>query len=203
MVTPRERLVEQHQNLTEYFRDQVVRATSKFSIDLASHSEYYLVNLLHEFRLTEQLFEAVGETLEDVPLAMLLERAVHGDDLPTKIRLFKQLGDRALFVAGCFPQRTQRSVNHTYYITMGSGAYQSLSSLFHTQDAFAEVFTELGDKFPACVEVISEVHRAGHHGTHENLLELYERWLHTGSKQLAKILAREGIPVHAAKPSRQ
>lgn len=203
MVTPHDVLVEQHQNLTEYFRDQVVRATSKYSVALASHSEYYLVNLLHEFRRTEQLFEMVGESLDDVPLAMLLERAVHGDGLATKIRLFKQLGDRALFVAGCFPARTERSVNQQYYITMGSGAYQSLSSLFDTQDAFAEVFTELGRKFPVCVEVIAEVHRAGRGSEHANLLELYERWMQTGSAELARILEREGIPLAQFKKTTQ
>lgn len=203
MVTPHDGLVEQHQNLTEYFHDQVVRATSKYSVALASHSEYYLVNLLHEFRRTEQLFEMVGESLDDVPLAMLLERAVHGEGLATKIRLFKQLGDRALFVAGCFPARTERSVNQQYYITMGSGAYQSLSSLFDTQDAFAEVFTELGRKFPVCVEVIAEVHRAGRGSRHANLLELYERWMQTGSAELARILEREGIPLAQFKKTTQ
>lgn len=203
MVTPHDVLVEQHQNLTEYFRDRIVQAKSKFAIDLASHSEYYLVNLLHEFRRTEQLFEMVGESLDDVPLAMLLERAVHGDGLATKIRLFKQLGDRALFVAGCFPARTERSVNQQYYITMGSGAYQSLSSLFDTQDAFAEVFTELGRKFPVCVEVIAEVHRAGRGSEHANLLELYERWMQTGSAELARILEREGIPLAQFKKTTQ
>ncbi len=202
-MTPRELLVEQHQNLTEYFRDQVVRATSKFAVNLASHAEYYLVNLLHEFRRTEQLFNVLGDSYEEIPLAMILERAVHGEDTATKIRLFKQLGDRALFVAGCFPQRAERIVDTKYYITMGSGAYQSLSSMFDGQDAFAEVFTELSEKFPVCVEILSEVQRAGRKGSHEDLLLFYERWLQTKNEHLAKILEREGIPLTDVKKTTQ
>ncbi len=203
MTSSRQLIVEQHYNLTEFFRDQVVKAATKLSLELASHAEYYLVNLLHEFRRTEQLFEAIGDTLEDVPLAMILERAIHGEDLPTRIRLFKQLGDRALFVSGCFPERTQRSVNIQYYMQMGQGAYDSLSSLFPTKDAFAEVFTELSQKFPACVEVLSEVRRGGRNDSDTELLRFYERWLETGSQHLARILEREGIPLTHIKRTTQ
>jgi hypothetical protein len=187
-------LVKSQENLTEFFRDQVGLATEKLDVQLDTHAEYYLVNLLNDFRRTEQLFEFVGDSLDDVPLAMMLERAVHGESLPTRIRFFKQLGDRALFVAGCFPERTSRHTNAEYYITMGSGAYSSLSTLFSTQDTFTDIFAELGDKFAGCVEVLTEVQRGGRQ-TNVDLIDFYERWLETGSDRLGRILEREGIPL--------
>ncbi|MBI2344117.1 MAG: hypothetical protein HYV02_07275 [Deltaproteobacteria bacterium] len=196
-------LVSDHASLREYFRTEVNTAAERLQVQLADHAEFYLVNLLDEFRRTEQLFELVGETLEDVPLAVLLERAVHGDHLPTKIRSLRQLGDRALFVAGYFPERTNRVVNRDYFIQMGSGAYQSLATLFHVRDAFAEVYTELGGKFPDCVLLIDEVQRAGRGENNRDLLRYYETWLATGCERLAHILQKAGIPLSERKPSSQ
>ena len=188
-------IVESRQNLSEYFHEQVEHAAIKLNVQLEKHAEYYLVNLLTDFRHTEQLFKTMDDTLEDAPLAILLERAVHGETQSTKIRMLKTLGDRALFVVGCFPQRADRHANTEYYMTMGSGAYQSLASMFQSKDAFADIFVELGAKFSDCVEVISEARRAGQGKTNEDLLHFYERWLNTGCERTAKILQREGIPL--------
>jgi hypothetical protein len=196
-------LLERRKNLTEYFRDELTLASAKLDANLQEHSEFYIVNLLNDFRRTEQLFELMEEELQELPLAMILERAVHGEDQATKIRTFKQLGDRALFVAGYFPERTARTVDVDYYITMGSGAYHSLTTLFTSRDPFAEVFSELAEKFSLCVDLIGEVQRAGKGDKNADLLRYYERWLATGCKRMARILREEGIPLTDPVTTRQ
>lgn len=188
-------MIECRPNLTEYFRERLQGAAARQELTLAEPAEYYVVNLLSQFCDSEKLFVRDEAHLDDLPLAILLERAVHGATLAERIRLFKRLGDTALFMAGFFPARAQRRlVDLDYYVRMGGGAYFSLASCFREQDAFNEIFVELGDKFRACVNVLTDIAHADSTSAPVNLLELYERWLKTGSHQIEEMLKRAGIP---------
>lgn len=194
--TGKEAIVTQD-NLTEFFRESVKWAVSEVQVDLAEVTEYYLVNLLHEFQRTERLFHRHPDTeqLDDTPLAILLERALHGERV-ARIRALKQLGDSSLYVAGFFPARAaRRLVALDYYIGMGGAAYRNLAQIFSAQRAFAEIYDELSEKFPVCVEVLSVAKRAGRQQTNVDLLHLYERWMETGSDRLRELLQKEGIPI--------
>lgn len=192
-------------NLVEFFRTALQHASTTLDISLAEHSEYYLVNLLHDFQRSERFFTKDGDRFEDTPLAQLLERALHSESLATRIRIFKRLGDTSLFVAGLFPDRARRRlVDLDYYIGMGSGAYQSLATMFGTQDVFTDIFAELGTKFGTCVDLLTHVRSSMGRSTarHDaDLLEFYERWLRTGSKQLERVLIKAGIPTHGRPPT--
>lgn len=187
-------------NLTEFFRESVKWAVSEVRVDLAEITEYYLVNLLHEFQRTERLFHRHPDTdqFDDTPLALLLERALHGER-SDRIRALKQLGDSSLYVAGFFPARAaRRLVALDYYIGMGGAAYRNLAHIFSDQHAFAEIYDELSAKFPDCVEVLAVAKRAGRQHTNMDLLQLYKRWLETGSDRLRELLQKEGIPITTA-----
>lgn len=189
-------LLQQH-NLTEFFRETIQWALGEVQVNLAELTEFYLANLLHEFRRTERLFDrrAAEETFDETPLALLLERALHGSP-SERIRALKQLGDASLYVAGFFPARVaRRLVALEYYITMGGTAYRSLAAILTHQRTFAEIYDELGHKFADCVEVLAVVKRAGRTQTNADLLRLYERWLETGSERLGQLLQKEGIPL--------
>lgn len=189
--------IETLSNLQEYFRELVQRSAADLNLSLAEHAEFYIVNLLSKFRRTEDM-RPKDETLHNAPLAILLERAVHCEQLAERIQLYRQLGDTALFIAGYFPDRTKRQiVDLDYYVKMGGGAYLSLASIFPEQDTFGDIYTELGSKFSNCVKLVTEIKRASRGKNNEDLLSLYERWLATGCERLKQILQREGIPTKA------
>ncbi|MBI2345656.1 MAG: hypothetical protein HYV03_01950 [Deltaproteobacteria bacterium] len=187
-------ILRQH-NLTEFFRDTVKSAVGEVRVDLAEITEFYLVNLLHEFQRTERLFEQQPgtEAMEETPLAVLLARALAGDR-SERIRALKKIGDSSLYVAGFFPARAaRRLVAIDYYINMGGTAYRNLAQILANQRTFAEIFAELGEKFADCVEVLAVTKRVGRPYSNVDLLSLYERWLETGSERLGDLLKQEGI----------
>lgn len=180
--------------LTEFFRERVQTAMAKQHLAASDLTEFYLVNLLQEFRKTEKLFEQHGQHLDEKPLALLLAEAVAGD-LQTRIRCLKKLGDVSLYTAGFFGERIKRKpVDIDYYIRMGGGAYSNLSSILNRQKTFAELYGELSTLFPSLVDVLAEVAMATHWKSAADLLKIYERWLATGSEALERLLNEEGIP---------
>lgn len=184
-------------NLREYFHDAIQRTKAKLDLRLAEHAEFYIVNLLSECRNTDRLYLRNEGQLEDLPLALMLERAVHGPTLAERIKYFQRLGDTALFIAGYFPGRARRNlVDLDYYIRMGGGAYLSLASLYRSDDAFGQIFSELGEKFGRCVNMLTIVRNtlSAQQNKHAGLLELYEKWLATGDEQLRLLLQKEGLP---------
>lgn len=179
--------------LTEFFRERVSQAIARQQVAASAFIEFYLVNLLQEFRKSEKLFEQRGSQMFEKPLALLLAEAVQGN-LQTKIRCLKRLGDISLYTAGFFAERIKRKlVDLDYYIRMGGGAYSNLSSILSHQKTFAELYAELSQLFPNLVEVLTEVSLKTHWKTNADLLKLYERWLETGNEQLEKMLQEQGI----------
>lgn len=179
--------------LPEFFRERVQTAMAKQRLAASALAEFYLVNLLQEFRKTEKLFEQRGSQMAERPLALLLAEAVEGD-LQTRIRRLKQLGDVSLYTAGFFGERIKhKPVDINYYIRMGGGAYSNLAGILSNQKTFAELYGELSQLFPSLVDVLADVAVSGHWQTNADLLKLYERWLATGSESLEKLLNEEGI----------
>jgi hypothetical protein len=180
-------------SLQSFFRDLVQRAVCRQHINLTADSEFYVVNLLTELKKTEKAFDCSSGRPEETPLALLLERAIHGDTA-TRIRTLKFLGDTALFVAGIFPERATRKFRTLdYYIRMGGGAYLTLSTALPGQRSFAGLYEEMGIKFRDLVGIVNEVSQAGRDRSDLNLLDCYERFLATGDTRLREILTQEGI----------
>lgn len=179
--------------LTEFFRERVQTAMARQQLAASALTEFYLVNLLQEFRKTEKLFEEQKGQMDEKPLALLLAEAV-GGNLQTRIRCLKKMGDVSLYTAGFFRERINRKlVGIGYYIRMGGGAYSNLASILSGQKTFAELYGELSQLFPSLVEVLAEVSVSTHWKTHADLLKIYERWLATGNEALEKTLNEEGI----------
>lgn len=183
----------QNVNLLEYFRDMVRHAIANQHIDLTEDSEFYVVNLLTDVKKSERLFDMSSGKPEETPLALLLERAIHGDTA-TRVHTLKLLGDTALFVAGIFPERaTRRFSSLDYYIRMGGGAYLTLATALPGKRNFAGLFEEMGIKFKNLVGIVHEVGKSGRDNSHTDLLEYYERFLATGDTRLRDLLIKEGI----------
>jgi hypothetical protein len=175
----------------EFFREQVTRALEHQRIATSAFTEYYLVNLLASCLRGEPLTGGDGDV--EAPLAELYIRAMQSAR-PERTRLLRSMGDTALFVSGFFADSLQRKlVDLHYYRAMGGQAYARLSH--ETASAFVPpVFDELAARFAAFADVLWEVSETSRiNASNHSVVQLYERWLQTGSRRSADLLADHGI----------
>jgi len=184
-------------DLGEFFRSQVADARQELGVNLTDMTEYYLVNLLCEFSKPGGPAPKPG----DEPLALIYKRALEAEPVQ-RVKLLKNLGDVALYVAGFFAEFVERSlVDVDYYISMGGGAYSNLSDLVAAQrqgETFAELYLQLARQFATLVDLFSEIAERANAApsNDETLLRLYNRWARTGSSRIRRVLCEKGlIPV--------
>src|SRR5881394_3481990 len=143
------------QSLRDFFRDLLQRALENQRARVQPFTELYVVNLLHEFLLSEALYvQADDGSWQQKPLAFLLKEALE-EAGPAKMHLLRRLGDTSLFVSGFFPDSLARRsslVDVDYYIAMGGRAYDAVArrSLERT------LWAELSDKFRLLVDLLNE-----------------------------------------------
>lgn len=181
-------------DLSDFFRTEVVTARSECGVAMSDLTEYYIVNLLCEFSKRDGVTAAPGSE----PLAMMYKRALEAD-LAERAALLKNLGDVALYVAGFFTDFIEKSlVDVDYYISMGGNAYSNLSGIVGNQrhgETFAELYGQLSMKFTDLVDVLNQIaERSSNKSvTDADLLKLYDRWARTGSERLRKVLLERGL----------
>lgn len=182
----------------EYFRERVSLAAHTLQCDINDDLEFYLVNLLCDFIEPERLTGNHHDIHPlETPLAVILKTALESPP-DQKLRLFKQMGDTSLYVAGCFQDYFNRKTyDIDYYIGMGKNAYLQMSQLMqerHKDEHFAALYDLLAKKFPEFVEIFALVSEETM-STRRNadILTLYDRWNSTGSERLKKQLEATGI----------
>ena len=191
-----ERLVH-HETPMEYFKDLVEGALEHQRIASSDHATFYLVSLLAGFVCPDR---SDGRPLPDEPLAVRLGRALHTGGVQQREGL-RRVGDVSLFISGFFADSLARKlVDVEYYIALGGYAYGSLAR--HDEDACADIFAELAEKFVSYVDVVAEVSERSSMNTNTELLRLYEKWLRTGSRRNGELLVERGIVPNASIGSR-
>jgi len=109
--------------------------------------ESYLVFLLIGHTRDLQLHRTV------VALDYLLARSEHGTRRKQELR---DVGDRCLLLAGLYPEQAQRRmVSVDYFLALGSGAYDELSSALKA--AVADLYGHLAKAFARLVRVLMEL----------------------------------------------
>ena len=193
-------------SLREFFRESVDVAMESNRLSASSDTAHYVVNLLTLFARAEAFHDPADDAPARKPLALMLADAVDAPSPAEREFALQRLGDVSLFIAGFFANDQQHSVvDVDYYISMGGGAYSSLSMQSDKTmraRAFAEVFAELGDKFHRFVDVLNDVRDQAGSASDKDVLRLYEVWLKTGSERAARLLRRQGIhPLSNARTS--
>jgi hypothetical protein len=185
-------------SLREFFRDSVQSALRKQHVEVDTHTEHYIVNVLTMFARSEELYEQTSEGLRLRPLAHLLADASAAATREEQQHRLRRLGDVSLFIAGFFVHSFARKlVDVNYHIAMGGRAYGTLAECVRTK-ALADVFGEMARKFQRLVDVLNEVAETSHAHSDRDLLRWYEIWLKTGSPRAHDILRKLGvIPVRA------
>jgi hypothetical protein len=192
-------VLQTHDNLFDFFHDEVDAATDATGSEVSEEGVFYLTNLLVE--QTRSPSTGSPDTLAELHI-----RAAHAPRM-AQIRDYRTLGDRALYVAGFFPESLSRkSVRSSYYVDMGRSAYDRLARMLGQAPAIGEgghkglgeIFAELSDSFRTCIDVLREVHdamqaRNDQAPTEAELLALYEGWLSSGNQRALRTLQRHGL----------
>ncbi|MGI9291527.1 MAG: hypothetical protein ACR2QG_09675 [Gammaproteobacteria bacterium] len=184
-------------SLREYFRDSISDAMASNSLHADSNTTHYVVNLLTLFARSESFHDPVDDSQKAKPLALMLSDALEAPTTEQRCYGLQRLGDVALFVAGFFADDLQSSVvDLDYYVSMGGGAYVSLS---HQSGGTIRgrvtgaIFAELGEKFQQFVDVLNDVSYQTDAASDSDVLRQYEIWLKTGSERAARLLREQGI----------
>ena len=186
------------QSPVEFFKEMVEDSMARHRMQAGDLTSYYLVNLLCQFvRLDGRAQAEFGD-----PLAFRLARALDTGGTEQRERL-RQLGDFSLFVAGFFSDSfRRRAVDVDYYVSMGEYAYGSLSQ--RDEDTFAEVFSDLSNRFVGFADILAEISDRSAIRNSVDTLRLYEKWLRTGStRDSQKLIDRGILPNYSIKPGIQ
>jgi hypothetical protein len=174
-------------NVSEFFHELLTSTIKSQGLDTSEPTECYLVSLLANF---------TSHPLDDEPLALKLASSVCATP-DERARQLKDIGDQSLYVSGFFAESLQRKlVDIDYYIHMGGAAYGELARYFRGyrhSEVFGAVYDELGTKFPRFVDVLAEISEQTSVTSSQSLVQLYERWLRTGSEWMERRLREHGV----------
>jgi hypothetical protein len=153
-------------------------------------TSYYLVDLLCRFTRPDGRIPFNDD--QGQPLALRLARALDSAGMERRVRL-RNLADFSLFMSGFFSDSLRRSaVDVDYYVSMGGYVYSALAA--REEDAFGEVYAELGRKFVPFMDILTDISERTGQTSGRDVLRVYERWLRTGSRRAAHQLVSRGIP---------
>jgi hypothetical protein len=181
------------QTPVEYFKQLVESSLTRQRVRAGTLTEFYLVNLLCQH---VRLDASPQQTDETQPLAFRLARALDSGGFEQRVRL-RSVGDFSLFMSGFFSDSfARRSVDVDYYRSLGECAYASLSR--SEDEAFAEVFAELSQKFVVFMDVLADISDRTTLASATEVMRIYEKWLRTGSERDGQRLVERGIlPNHS------
>jgi len=179
----------QEQTAAEFFKAHVESALARQQLRAHGLTSYYLVDLMCRFTRPDMRIPFNDD--HDEPLAIRLRHALDAGGMEQRVRL-RNLGDFSLFMSGFYSDSLRRrSVDIDYYVSMGEYAYSSLAR--RDEDAFGEVYAELGRKFVPFMDVLADISERTGQTSARDVLRLYERWLRTGSVRAGQQLAEQGI----------
>jgi hypothetical protein len=169
------------QGLFDFFLERVGETATRKGI--STGGVVYLAGLLTQ---------KARHTLDDLPasLAELRLEAARSEGRCAS-RYYRELGDRAMWVVGVFPDSLRRKVvGRDYYRSMGSAAYSTLSDT--APPAVAGLFRELADRFTLASSSIQEALGAAKlEGA--DPVALYGEWARTGSVEALRSLQQMGL----------
>ena len=185
-----------------YFAELVVGAAEERKVEANSAVTTYLASLLagyaHPGSFTRHAL--------DRPFTLLLAEALDSAGSERFERL-RALGDGVLYIRGFFSEHLEnRGVELGYVSSVGARAYDGAATMLRRQSgeksSAPDLFGELAERFDAFVVLVSGVAdrivaQSGA-GSDGGVLKLYERWLRTGSNELAAALGQRGlVPVRS------
>ena len=174
-------------SVSEFFQEVVSAAIRNQHVDTSTFTECYLVNLLANYTTA---------SIDDEPLGLKLAQAANAAP-DERARQLKDVGDTSLYLSGFFGEALERKlVGIDYYISLGGAAYGELARyfrLYREAREFGDIYEELGTKFTQFVDVLAEISEQTSVSSPASVVQLYERWLRTGSDWMERRLRQHGV----------
>lgn len=176
-----------YRDVRSFFRERLLQALADLGVWAAESTEHYLVDLLSSFSTAERVQDL------NTPFVESLTQAYSTQGLERATRM-RGIGDSALFLSGFFADSMDHlGLTRPYCIAIGQRAYDEAGQQTVAAGPGPDVLFDLARRFAAFVRVLDEIREQTSHHTHGELLELYERWLTSGSPELLRRLARYGL----------
>jgi hypothetical protein len=185
-------------DVSAFFAGLVGEALEERRVEATEAVRVYVSGLLADYARPGAL---TRDALER-PVTLLLAEAKESVGRERFERL-RALGDGTLYVCGFFAEHLEnRGVTLRYVESIGAQAYDGAASMLRRSgvadgSSAPDVFGELAAHFETFVGLIESiadrlVAQSGT-GSHGGVLRLYERWLRTGSNELASALGAQGL----------
>jgi hypothetical protein len=182
-------------SLRDYFRTRLRHSARRLNLDPDDDTLWYLGDLLHRYGRSDQLFDYYEGHRQLRPLALLYDDARSAPSEPERCLILQRLGDLSLFLGALFPERyARRGIHRDYFIGMGGGAYDYLADRARSK---RHIFRELTHHFSVMIELVAAAGSRRNRPGHDDLLQLYARWVRSGDPAAARQLSALGIAVTA------
>jgi hypothetical protein len=187
--------IETFGDLRGWFRERLEAALGQRGVGAGEATRAYLVDLLARVGLGHENAN-LGR-----PLAFLLAEARSAERAPERLRLYRALGDDALYLRGfCADHLDHRGITTEYVATLGETAYDSAGDL--ALGSAGLVFHELARKFEPIAEALDDVREGTALRTPQDIVRLYDKWTRTRSPRIAERLTAEGVFPTLGAPSK-
>ncbi len=185
----------------DYFNDlldDVLKNVDQFEIH--PFSKVYLLDLLNNFLHVDSLFtKNVNGKIESKMLSELFFES-QALESTIKIQKLKKLAETTLYVSGFFASSLNRKiVNQSYYVQVGAMVYSSLSSAVDSDQKTGDLYKHFAHHFLDYADVLTEVSHKANIQKSNDVLEMFGRYLDTGSQWAEKLLIQNGIPLQPLK----
>lgn len=184
-------------DVTAFFTSLVGEAADERRVEATGATRAYVSGLLADYAKPGAL---TRDALER-PVTLLLAEALESVGRERFERL-RALGDGTLYVCGFFAEHLEnRGVALRYVESIGAQAYDGAASMLRQSALGADggsapdVFGELAARFDSFVRLIEGIadRLVAQSGTQSGVVRLYERWLRSGSSELATALGAQGL----------
>ena len=182
-------------DLTQFFLEIVEAVRQRRAYVTTNPAATYIASLL-----ADHAYNAPVAADENQPLSLQLANALALVGMERFERL-RRVGDQVLYTTGFFSEHLEsRGIAKTYVEELGARAYATAGRmLILDRQEQNSLFVELSERFHMFVDWVHEVAElllVSAARTESALVQLYERWLASGSEALAAALAQRGfVPV--------
>ncbi len=179
----------------EHFSEVVHEACLERHVKAHPQIEAYLVQILKYYLISKNFHQPMQEDSTEKPpdtFAEMYLTAMNSETIRKK-ELMRTVADRALYLTGFFAASLQKKVvDIDYYKEIGSAAYYNLA-IWTKEDALSSIFTTFSKRFTDFVTVLNYVSEKSQVQADANVIQLYDRYLRTGSELAREKLTELGV----------